>query len=507
MTNPPTTPSPENNPANQDKTSLRSDLRNWISLGGGVIALGSFFAFILLFLLDVFSAGKSNAYIGILSYIVAPAFLFLGLALALFGYRIHRKARRSATGAAASRYSINLSNPRDRRRLSWFGLATTIFLLFTALGSYQSYHITESVEFCGAVCHVMTPEFVTYQGNAHARVACAECHVGSGAEWYVKSKLAGTRQLISFITNTYSRPIPTPVHNLRPARDTCEQCHWPEKFTGSIVRTYNHYMSDDANTPFTLKLMINVGGGSGKHTPADGIHWHITNKVEYYASDEKRQTIPWVRVTAADGTATVFKVDDYKDTPAAQSIRTMDCVDCHNRPAHRFKTPNDAVEESLYAGRIDAKLPAIKQVAVDALTQTYATEADALAGIAGKIRAKYSGQAAQNPQSLDATIAAVSDIYRANFFPAMNADWSKYPENVGHKNFPGCFRCHDGNHKAVGQGEKLIAASDCNSCHTILAQGAGAELAKLAPEGVKFKHPGDPIEGLLCNDCHNGKNQ
>jgi len=504
-------PTPAQSKIENPKSKILQDLRNWISLAGAIIALGGIFAFFLLF---VFSAGAGNGYVGLLTYLVAPFFVILGLAITAAGYLMRRKARLAApeNTPAATRYAINPANPRHRRLLWAFGLVTAIFLLGTALGTYQTYNFTESANFCGAVCHVMNPEYTTYQANAHARVACAECHVGSGAGWYVKSKINGMRQLIHYIGDTYPRPIPTPVTNLRPARDICEHCHWPEKFTGSIVRSYNHYAADDANTPYSLKLMLNVGGGSGRHTPADGIHWHITSKVEYYSPDEKRQTIPWVRVTAPDGSTTIYQTDDNKNaTPPPAEIRVMDCVDCHNRPAHRYTTPNDAVDQALYAARIDPTLPAIKQTAVDALTQPYETETAALAAIPEKIRAKYPDALAKNPHALDATIAAITDIYRANFFPDMKADWSKYPENIGHKNAPGCFRCHDGAHKTpdtAATAGKHIAASDCNSCHTILAQGTGADLAKLAPEGQPFKHPGGDLpDGVLCSDCHTGKNQ
>lgn len=482
----------------------RSDFRNWLSLAGAVVALGSFFAFILLLLIDVLSPNGSNAYVGILTYIVSPAFLVLGLVLAVVGLRVQRQARLRAGGtdAGRTRFSINLSNPRDRRRLAWFGAATVVYLICTAYGSYQTYQITESVDFCGAVCHVMNPEYVTYQGTSHARVPCADCHVGSGADWYVKTKLNGVRQLYSLLLEKYSRPIPTPVHNLRPARDTCEQCHWPEKFTGSIVRSYNHYLADESNTPFTIRLMINVGGGSGKHTPADGIHWHITNKVEYAAGDDRLQVIPWVRVTTPDGASTVFKTDNFEGEPAPGAIRTMDCIDCHNRPSHRFKSPNDAVDEALYAGRIDRAIPNIKSTAVDLLAHGYATKAGALAAIEKGLSEKYAGQ-----PGLEPAIAAVRDIYNANFFPDMKADWSQYPENTGHKDYAGCFRCHDSEHKAVGKADKLIGGSDCTSCHVILAQGSGAELSQLAPDGLEFKHPGGSTSGLQCNDCHTGKNQ
>jgi hypothetical protein len=380
------------------------------------------------------------------------------------------------------------------------------FLMLTAVGSYQTFQYSESVQFCGEVCHtVMEPEYTTYQHGSHARVACVECHIGSGAAWFVKAKISGTYQVYSVIFNKYERPIPTPVKNLRPARETCLQCHWPEKYSGSIERTGHHFLSDAANTPYTVRLLVHVGGGSSQNGPVGGIHWHmlISNKVEYYATDPQRQTIPWIRQTAEDGTVTVFRSPDFKGEPDPKDIRRMDCMDCHNRPAHKYATPDDAVDEGMYLGRIDKDLPSIKRTAVDLLTKTYPTEAAAVAALDKGLRDRY----AKAPR-LDDTIAAVEAIYRTNFFPEMKADWSKYPDNIGHLDSAGCFRCHDGKHEVVGGGKRLLT-NDCNTCHTILAQGAGAELARWSPEGQAFKHPSAQIDGLglQCSDCHNGKNQ
>lgn len=480
--------------------------QNWISLAGAIIAGGSLFAFILLFLFDVLGGGTRNPYVGILCYLVAPGFLFLGLALVLGGAWVQHRGRAARRPGRAPRLTIDLSRPRDRWTLIWFGIGTLGFLMLTAVGSYQTYHYTESVQFCGQVCHtVMQPEFVAYNAGAHARVDCTDCHIGSGAAWYVKAKISGLHQVYAVLTNRYDRPIPTPVQSLRPARDTCEQCHWPEKYSGSVEHTHNHFLADDPNTPYTIKLLVNVGGGSPEHGPVGGIHWHmlVSNKVEYVATDERRQKIPWVRITAEDGRVTVYRTADFKGEPDPAQIRAMDCMDCHNRPAHKFQTPDDSVDEAMYLGRIDSSLPAIKRTVVDLLTKPYATEAAADQALQAELGKRYA-----NARKLGGAVAAAQAIYHRNFFPEMKADWSKYPDNIGHLNSPGCFRCHDGKHFAT-DGKHQVLTMDCNSCHTILAQGSGADLAKVAPEGAAFQHPSADIEGLglLCNDCHNGKNQ
>ncbi|HVW22105.1 MAG TPA: NapC/NirT family cytochrome c [Opitutaceae bacterium] len=480
--------------------------RNWISLAGGIVAAGALFAFLFLFVLDLSGRGASNPYLGILCYVVAPGFLILGMAIAGAGAWLEARHRRRGISAAERHLSIDLARPRDRRILVWFSFGTMTFLLMTAVGSYQTFVYTESNQFCGEVCHaVMGPEYSAYRRSPHAKIACVECHVGSGATSYVKAKVNGTHQLIGVLTGKYSRPITTPVKNMRPADETCAQCHWPKRYVGSLERTYHRYLADEKNTPYTVRMLVNVGGGGGGDGPAGGIHWHmnVANRVEYFASDAKRQAIPWVRVTGPDGSAVVYRTADFKGEPPAGQIRRMDCIDCHNRPAHRYQSPNDAVDEAIYLGHIDAGLPSIKRTAVEVLTRSYPSQDAARAAISEELHRRYPATTRIVP-----TIAAVQAIYTENFFPEMKADWSKYPDNSGHLDSAGCFRCHDGKHLAVGDSRRM-PATDCNTCHTILAQGSGAELAKVAPEGQAFRHPSSDIDGLglLCNDCHNGKNQ
>jgi nitrate/TMAO reductase-like tetraheme cytochrome c subunit len=474
--------------------------RNWMSLTGLVIVIGSLFSFFLLFMLDAV-AHFSNPYIGILTYIIAPAFLIFGLLLTVIGLLRERRKRGGAVSLVPP-VQIDLSRPRDKRILAYFIAGSLFFLFLSAVGIYPTYHFSESVQFCGQTCHtVMKPELVTYQHGPHARVACVECHIGPGAAWFVKAKLSGTYQVYATLAKKYPTPIPTPVKNLRPAQETCEQCHWPKKFAGNLDRTYNYFIGDETNTPFTVRLVLKVGGGDPTHGPMSGIHWHmnVANKIEYVATDNERQKIPWVRMIDSQGVVTEFRSPRFTNDVSqfANRIRRMDCMDCHNRPAHTYDTPDDAVSLAMSLGRIDRSLPYIKTNALYVLTKPYADQTQALQGIATLLSERYPSK-----PGIHQAIDTVQQIYTNNFFPEMKANWQAYPNNIGHKDWPGCFRCHDGQHKAA-DGIRAIKANDCNACHTILAQGSGADLEQLTPNGQKFKHPADPVDGA-CNDCHSG---
>jgi nitrate/TMAO reductase-like tetraheme cytochrome c subunit len=484
--------------------------RNWLSLAGILLMASALFAFVLLTLIDAL-AHVSNPYIGILTYLVAPAFLFMGMAITFLGIIWQRRKLRKAGKIPGifPAFQVDLSRARDRKLLGWFLVASTLFLLTTAVLSYHTYHYSESVQFCGQACHtVMKPELVTYQHGPHARVACVECHIGKGAEWFVKAKISGTYQVYAVAFDKYPRPVPTPIKNLRPAQETCEQCHWPKKFVGNLDRTYNYFLGEETNTPYSIRLTMKVGGGDPTHGPVGGIHWHMNvgNKVQYIAAksekgawlpDETRQSIPWVRVVDSQGVVTEYRTKNFTNAIKENEIRTMDCMDCHNRPAHKYKSPNDAVNLAISLGQIDRTLPWIKTNAVFALTRNYTNETEATQKIATILDDRYRGDARIKP-----AIDVVQQIYRDNFFPEMKAQWDKYPDNIGHMIWPGCFRCHDGKH-VTNDNKRSIKASDCNTCHTILAQGSGDELNLLTPGGQKFKHPGDEVDGA-CNDCHTG---
>lgn len=477
----------------------RSNFNNWISASGGVLAIGALFSFALLVWMDL-TGDHKNPYLGIFTYIVAPGFLIGGIALAFFGAWAQRRWM-IRHAMVPDKWRLDFSNPEQRRNLILFGIGGVVFLLLSAFGSYQTFHYSESTMFCGEVCHqAMNPEFATYQRGGHARVDCVECHVGSGAKAFVLAKVNGVHQLVGYTLDNYHRPIDTPVKNLRPARETCEKCHWPEKFLGNIDVTFDHYLSDKKNSAYSVRMLLKVNEGR-PGTPLAGIHWHVSkdSSVEYYAADEKRQDIVWMRVTRKDGTQKIFRNEEFKGEPPAAAIRVMDCIDCHNRPAHVFPTANSAVEKAMALGEIPTTLPNIKRTAVQAMLQKdITTAAVAPAKIAEFLKAKYK-DAAETP----AAIAAVQKVYSESIFPERKADWRVYPNNIGHKDWPGCFRCHDNKHKTAS-GE-TVSSSDCTSCHTILSQGKGEELTALSASGMEFKHPGGEYdEELTCADCHNG---
>jgi nitrate/TMAO reductase-like tetraheme cytochrome c subunit len=484
-------------------------LRNWLSLSGLVMMVASLFSFLLLFLLDLF-AHTANPYIGVLTYLVSPAFTAIGLVMVVVGVlRWRYKLRKTVGGVLAVQF--DLMRPHDRRVMGVFLTGSVAFLLISAVGVYHSYHFTESVTFCGQACHtVMKPELVTYLHGPHARVSCSQCHIGPGATWYVRSKLSGAYQVYAVAANKFPRPIPTPIKNLRPAQETCEQCHWPKEFVGNVDRTFTYFLGDETNTPHSIRMLLKVGGADPTHGPVGGIHWHmnVANKVEYLAAkvvqgvwvpDEARQHIPWVRLTDPQGVVTEFRVRGFTNAVDPAQIRVMDCMDCHNRPAHRFQSPNDAVNLAMSLGRIDPSLPWIKTNAVYALTKTYQTETEALQQIATFLANKYPTEPRIRP-----VIDVVQQIYRDNFFAEMKANWRVYPDNIGHKDWPGCVRCHDDKH-VTADGKKAIKFSDCNSCHIITAQGYGKQLEQLNARGQPFVHPGEePDKDFRCHDCHTG---
>lgn len=475
-------------------------LRNGLGVLGLLVTVGSVFAFLFLLALELL-AHTANPYVGVLGYLIVPIFALIGAALMLAGFALQRRRLVVATPERPPPlWTVDLSQPAGRRHVLLLAVGGAIVLLFAAIVSYRGYHFTESATFCGQACHqVMKPEFTTYQHSPHARVSCSACHIGPGAQWLVKAKLSGLRQVYAVLFDTFERPIKTPIKNLRPAQETCEQCHWPKKFVGNTDRLYSHFLADASNTPFTVRLLLKVGGGDPTHGPVGGIHWHMNvgNKVEYIATDEQRQTIPWVRVTDPQGAVTEYRTPNFQRAPE-QIVRTMDCMDCHNRPSHIYRNADEAVDLALALGQLDRTMPAIKKTCVAVLTHTYATEPEALQGIATALRDAYPNDA----RARDA-ITVVQQIYRDNFFPEMKADWKVYPNNLGHKDWPGCFRCHDGEHQTA-DGKATIKANDCTACHVILAQGSGEQLNVLNAQGHAFAHPGGDIGDLKCHECHTG---
>ena len=500
----------EPNDANTPRPSklMRFFPRNLLSQAGlmlGVVAIGNIVIFTIIDLISV----RQNPYVGILAYMVAPGFLIFSLALIGLGYWQGR--HRTAKGEPPYP-NIDLNDSRQRATI--FGLLTflLVFVLISAVGSYKAYEYTETVQFCGLTCHgVMHPEYTAYQLSSHARVACVECHVGSGATWYVKSKMAGLRQVFATALNRYPRPIPTPVHNLRPAQQTCEECHWPKKFYGAQLKIFTHYSSDEPNTLRQIRMLLKTGGGEPVTGAPEGIHWHmnIANQIDYVATDEQRQIIPYIRARDMQGRVTEYYAKT--STLSKQQIekmprRRMDCIDCHNRPTHVYVPPDQAVDQSLLSRHLDPSLPYLKQQAVAVLSANYDNTGAALEGIANGLRgfyqAKYPMLAKTRELDIRNAVDEVQRIYQRTTFPEMKVNWQTHPNNIGHFYFSGCFRCHDGEH--VNADGKVIP-KDCDTCHTVVFQQGGTT-ALMPVARQEFEHPVDigDLTQVACVDCHSG---
>jgi hypothetical protein len=339
------------------------------------------------------------------------------------------------------------------------------------MASYGAVEYSESQAFCGQVCHtVMEPEFVAHADGLHGQVQCVQCHVGPGAGGFATAKLNGTRQLWLAATGTYAAPIPAPVETLPAVQDTCERCHKPDRFVGDRLDVIYEHANNAANTETKTTVRLHVGGPVAGTGSGMGIHWHMNraNQIEYVALDDKRENIAYVRVATPDGRVREFLGDGVKESDiAGKPRRRMDCLDCHNRPAHTFgSSPARAVDAALGQGLISAKIPFIRREAVRALGGAYASQELGLEGIDREIR---KGVNAAEPRTFEEAdlrraIEVAQRIYRNNVFPSMKVGWGTYPNHLGHIESNGCFRCHDDSHKTK---EGVAISQDCELCHTI----------------------------------------
>jgi nitrate/TMAO reductase-like tetraheme cytochrome c subunit len=492
----------------QESAKSPTLFRNYISFAGALIVAASLASIILLFLIELTKAAE-NPYLGIVTYVILPAFLILGLVIIVAGMLIERRRRRRSPESGITAYpKIDLNDPRQRRIALTLVGVSFVFIFMSAFGSYRAYEYSESVEFCGQTCHtVMKPEYVAFKATSHARIRCVDCHVGHGAESYARSKLNGARQLYSLAFNRYSRPINTPVHNMRPANETCEQCHWPAKFYGPQLKTFNHYAYDEQNSLRQTRMLINVGGGNPDTGVVAGIHWHMNlgNEISYIATDSHRQVLPWISAKDRQGKVTEYYDRNRpltKEQITTAEKRRMDCIDCHDRPAHVYLPPDVAVDQSFSAGKLDPSLPYLKRQTIAVLNKDYATEDEAVRTIASTLdefyRSNYAELYRQKGDLVKGAIGETQRIYKTYFFPEMKTSWETHPNNIGHLYSSGCFRCHDGEH--VSDSGKVIP-NDCNICHTVLSDSARPATALKA---VSIQHPVD-LGGLAdrkCETCH-----
>lgn len=498
-------------PSINPKHKFSAYFYNPITYAGVFISLLVFIIECFLFGMDFLSPYQS-AYLGMFTYILLPPFLILGLILIPLGASWKRKDVKSGKSTIQAKvFYFDPSQPEHRNALFVFTVGTTVLLLMTAVGSYKAFHYTESVEFCGKVCHkIMEPEHVMYLQSPHAKVKCVECHIGAGADWYVRYKVSGARMVLSTLQKNYQRPIPTPVKNLRPAKETCEECHWPGKHFSSFELRKTYFPTEKSeDKSWYIRMLVSVGGKEGEGA---GIHAHMykDNEVYYVADDEKRQSISWVKSVDKAGKEVIFTSEKspYKNVaPPQEKIRKMDCMDCHNRPSHHFRSPNDLMNEALVNKKIDLSIPNIKSKGMEFLSAKYTTQAQAAVEIPAFLmkyyQEKYPEYAKDHKRELGLAGQVLAEIFKNNFFPEMKARWDAYPENIGHWISPGCFRCHDGEHKSS---EGRVISRDCKSCHTIIEQGDPGKTEKNA-DGLEFKHPFNGDESwkeMNCTECHTG---
>jgi hypothetical protein len=486
--------------------------RNSVSYAGGLIIIVSVLA-ILSFLLLSFSLKAPSPYVGIITYMILPVFLVLGLFVFFIGIiRESRRRRRAGTREALPYPILDLNQPRQRRRFTLALTAGSLFVILVIFVGYNAYHFTDSNTFCGRLCHsVMKPEYTAYLNGPHARVPCVDCHVGAGVSWYVKSKISGAPQVIFTLLGTYSRPIPTPLKNLRPARETCEECHWPEKFYGAQLIQNPYFRYNEKNTPEQISLLVRTGGGTPNLGENAGIHWHmaINEKVYFKATDRGLQQIPWIKVVRGDGTTSVYRDREAKIAEREVEklpLNLMDCMDCHNRPSHVFLPPETAVDRAMAGGNISSKLPWIKKLALDALVRNYAPDQDVRhemrKAIEGYYVSNFPDALKRQKDQVDQAVSTIFAIYDRNVFPSMKVNWTTYPSNIGHRNWPGCFRCHNDRH--ASETGKVLTSS-CPVCHTVPQRGPLLPLGATSPAGNEPWHPW-PLKGkhvrILCNLCH-----
>lgn len=451
---------------------------NRISKVGGYLATFGTISGVV-YLVMTLLYGVENAYGGIIFLTVVPPAFFGGLLLVPLGlYLEFKRRRRQDPGLGEKSLGAilqTLSGERDvRNRIITFVIFSGINFALTMIIFLASMEYLDSPSFCGELCHtVMIPEFSAYERSPHAHVPCVQCHIGPGASWFVKSKIAGMRQVVAVMAKTYSRPIPTPIEHLRPARDTCEQCHWPQKFHDDKLKIITHYGDDRNNSKSYTAVLLKIGGPEVEGAGPSGIHWHVSggNRVIYVSENGERKDIPWMRLEREGQPPVEYRFTGSKLPDAeiaALPRRTMDCVDCHNRPTHIYRTADQELETMFRRWPDFQKVPWLKKAASEVLARKFDEEAINHKEVQGALMAWYRNHPEENPDAklLEKAANHVQRIYAENVWPSMNIGWETYPNHIGHTVSRGCLRCHGNNH-ITAEGKRIRA--DCRLCHTVLA--------------------------------------
>jgi nitrate/TMAO reductase-like tetraheme cytochrome c subunit len=441
---------------------LPDTVRNPLSLIGTVVTTTAAVLFAVLLVLDAVGA-IANPYLGLLVFVTIPFVFVLGLLLIPLGAWRERRRRRHDSAPPAWPI-VDLRQPRHRM-LVVTGLALTgVNIVIVSMAAYGGVHYMDSPAFCGQVCHTtMEPQFSAHQAWPHARVGCSQCHIGPGAGAMFEAKLAGTRQLYHVLTNQVPRPVPPPERLIQPAHETCEGCHWSGQPHGDRLRQIREFANDEANTESVTTLRLHVGGGPSRA----GIHWHANpgTVIDFVPPPAGKDAAPFVRVTESNGRVREFLAPGATAAQFASApLRRMECTDCHNRPAHTmFATAERAVDTAMADGRIPRELPFVRRETIAVIKQPYDARGAAEAAIARRLREFYGQRPGVDARLVDRAVANVQDLWSRNVFPAMKVTWGTYPSHLGHVDSPGCFRCHDDEHKAA---DGAVISQSCELCHT-----------------------------------------
>ncbi len=456
---------------------------NWISLIGGALTTASAFVLVGFWVVSIFGhGGSNNPYVGIILDLFLPGLFVLGLLIIPVGIWIRRRALEKIGEIPSVYPETDLKDPVFRRGIEIVVAATFINFVIVGTASYRGVAYMDSPSFCGTSCHVMAPEWNAYHVSNHAGVACSECHIVPGAAGFVHAKVNGTRQLLMVIAHRYPTPIMAD-DKVPPAWTTCQNCHDAGKEIGDKLVVETSYGDDEKNSKTSTILLMHVGGRDA-FSHLSGIHGAHMGGIEYIATDSTHQTIPWVGKKNVDGSATEFLSGDAKAKPAG-TVRTMDCIDCHNRAAHSFSTPEEALNKEMGQGTPNAALPFVHKQAVALLKADYRSQEEAAAMITARLDAfyesKYPAMWAGERAQVDQAAKAITTIYSNNVFPFMKVTWGTHPNNIGHNTYTGCFRCHDGGH--TSKDAKTIT-NDCTVCHNLVATDEASPKA-LADLGIQ----------------------
>ena len=460
---------------------------HWLGKLATIISTTAFISFFILEGLSIIGVFR-NTYTGIVTYFLLPVLFVCGLILVPIAWRLQR----NETGKSLHNVFVDKIDSTEVDGANFWEkvvpivlILTVINVLFIVAAGSSAMHYMDQSEFCGTACHeIMGPEWAVYSVSPHSRVPCVDCHIGEGVQALAKAKINGAWQAVAAMFDLYDKPIGTPIHNLRPARETCGKCHWPEKHYGSKLVKIRRYKNDEANTLTYTTLNLKV---DGTQSVGSGIHWHVgaKNEIKYSSVDDLRETMLWVDVKRDNGAYHRYTNTNLPDsTVDAYEPRIMDCVDCHNRATHIYQQPDAAVDKAMAAGLIDATLPYIKREALAAILPDYPEKQTGLRSIKERLENFYALEYPNlHNDNLGSSIAAVQDIYNLNIHPNMRIKWNTYPNHLGHKvefgcfschNFmqheqsDGCFRCHN-KHMVDAKGNSI--SDDCTLCHSILSLG------------------------------------